>query len=60
MAGEGDVIIGWIETHGQSGNRKLVENLPRISPKKIKYKEKYLEEMDIDSIIEKTSAYFSR
>ena len=53
MAEGVDVIIGWIETHGRAETEKLVENLPIISPKKMKYKEKYLEEMDIDSIIEK-------
>ncbi len=46
-----DVLVGYIETHGRKETAKLVEGLPSINRKKIFYKGKQLEEMDVDTIL---------
>ena len=43
-----DVQIGYIETHGRAGTVAMLEGLPVISRKKIFYKGKEVEEMDLD------------
>jgi len=48
-----DVVIGWIETHGDQEIERLVEGLPRIPAKEIEYQGKQLLEMDIDAILER-------
>lgn len=46
-----DVQIGYIETHGRAGTEVLIDGLPVIPRRKIFYKGKELEEMDLDAII---------
>ncbi|ADV42249.1 sensor protein KdpD [Bacteroides helcogenes] len=46
-----DVRIGYIETHGRAGTDAQLEGLPVIPRRKIFYKGKELEEMDLDTII---------
>lgn len=46
-----DVQIGFIETHGRAGTEALIAGLPIIPRKKIFYKGKELEEMDVDAIL---------
>ena len=46
-----DVQIGYIETHGRAGTAALMQGLPVIPRRKIFYKGKELEEMDVDAII---------
>lgn len=46
-----DVQIGYIETHGRAGTEELLAGLPIIPRKKIYYKGKELEEMDLDAIL---------
>ena len=46
-----DVQIGHIETHGRAGTEALIEGLPLIPRRKIFYKGKELEEMDLETII---------
>ena len=45
-----DVKIGYIETHGRVGTEGMLQGLPVIPRRKIFYKGKELEEMDLDSI----------
>ena len=47
-----DVQIGYIETHGRAGTEALVAGLPIIPRKKIFYKGKEVEEMDVDAILQ--------
>lgn len=47
-----DVQIGYIETHGRAGTEGLLTGLPIIPRKKIFYKGKEMEEMDIDAILQ--------
>ena len=42
-----DVRIGYIETHGRAGTEALVEGLPFVPRRKLFYKGKELEEMDL-------------
>lgn len=46
-----DVQIGYIETHGRAGTETLLEELAIIPRKKVFYKGKEIEEMDLDSIL---------
>ena len=46
-----DVKIGYIETHGRVGTEGMLQGLPVIPRRKIFYKGKELEEMDLDAII---------
>lgn len=46
-----DARIGYIETHGREGTIKLLEGLPEVPRRKIFYKGKELEEMDLDNIL---------
>ena len=47
-----DVQIGYVETHGRAGTDEMLKGLPVIPRKKIFYKGKELEEMDIDAILQ--------
>lgn len=49
---EVDVLIGYVETHGREGTEALVEGLPVLPRKKIFYKGKELEEMDLERILQ--------
>jgi two-component system sensor histidine kinase KdpD len=46
-----DVMIGYIETHGRKETVNLLDGIPSIERKKIFYKGKQLEEMDVDAIL---------
>lgn len=46
-----DVAIGYIETHGRAETEKQLAGLPVIPRKKIYYKGKELEEMDVDAVL---------
>ena len=46
--------IGYIETHGRAGTDAMLEGLPVVPRRKIFYKGKELEEMDLDAIIQDT------
>ncbi|MGE5403723.1 MAG: ATP-binding protein [Candidatus Saccharibacteria bacterium] len=48
-----DVAIGWVEAHGRQETETLVQGIPSIKPRKIDYRYKSFEEMDLDAIIEK-------
>lgn len=46
-----DVKIGYIETHQRAETLRLTEGLPEIERRKIYYKGKELEDMDLDAIL---------
>jgi len=46
-----DVQIGYIETHNRAETHKLLEGIPIIPRKKIFYKGKEIEEMDLQTIL---------
>ncbi|WP_300725652.1 sensor protein KdpD [uncultured Bacteroides sp.] len=47
-----DVQIGYVETHGRAGTEEMLKGLPVIPRKKIFYKGKELEEMDLEAILQ--------
>lgn len=46
-----DVQVGYIETHGRAETEALIEGLPLVARRKLFYKGKELEEMDLQAII---------
>ena len=46
-----DVRIGYVETHGRPDTVKVLKGLPVIPRKKVFYKGKEMEEMDLDAIL---------
>src|SRR5580765_5317454 len=46
-----DVKIGYIETHGRKETQELIEGLPLVPRRKLFYKGKELEEMDVQAVI---------
>lgn len=46
-----DVVIGLIDTHGRAETHLLQAGLPLIPPKKVEYKDKTFEELDLDGIL---------
>lgn len=49
-----DVVIGIVETHGRAETRALLEGLEIIPRRKIQYRGRLLEEMDLDAILART------
>jgi two-component system, OmpR family, sensor histidine kinase KdpD len=46
-----NVMIGFVETHNRSDTKMITEDLPAIPRKKVFYKGKQLDEMDVEAII---------
>ena len=47
-----DAVIGYVETHGRAGTEAMLKGLPVLPRKKIFYKGKELEEMDLETILQ--------
>jgi two-component system, OmpR family, sensor histidine kinase KdpD len=52
-----DIVVGIAETHGRAETKKLLKDLQVIPRQKIEYKGITLEELDIDSVLERKPAY---
>ncbi|MEO8011370.1 MAG: DUF4118 domain-containing protein, partial [Dokdonella sp.] len=48
-----DVVIGMVETHGRSETLALVDGLPLLPRKSLEYQGRFLEEMDLDALLER-------
>src|SRR5262247_504627 len=48
-----DVVVGIVETHGRRETEALLEGLEVIPRRRVDYKGQWLEEMDIDAILER-------
>ena len=46
-----DVVIGLLETHGRADTARLAEALPAIPRRRVSYREKVLEEMDLPGVL---------
>jgi two-component system sensor histidine kinase KdpD len=46
------IVVGAISTHGRKETEEVLKGLPRILEKKIEYKGKNFEEMDLESILQ--------
>ena len=51
-----DVVIGLVETHGRAETAALLEGLELLPRKKINYRERELEEFDIDAALKRKPA----
>ena len=51
-----DVVIGVVETHGRKETLALVEGYEVVPRRKVEYKGRILDEMDIDAIIARRPA----
>jgi two-component system sensor histidine kinase KdpD len=51
-----DVVIGVVETHGRAETEALVQGLPAIPRRRIDYKGRTLDEMDLDAILARKPA----
>ncbi|WDF70393.1 sensor protein KdpD [Sphingobacterium oryzagri] len=47
-----DVKIGYIETHGRKETQALLDGLPQIALRRLFYKGKELEELDVDALLQ--------
>src|SRR5262245_40731050 len=48
-----DVVVGVVETHGRKETEALLEGLEVIPRRRVDYKGQWLEEMDLDAILER-------
>ncbi len=46
-----DIVVGVVETHGRKETQALLDGLEVIPKRRVEYKGKWLEEMDLDAII---------
>ena len=46
-----DILVGVVETHGRKETEALLEGLEVIPRRRLRYKSRWLEEMDLDAII---------
>ncbi|MFZ5643261.1 MAG: DUF4118 domain-containing protein [Bacillota bacterium] len=46
-----DVVVGWAETHGRPETEALLQGLPAVPPRRMEYRGKELQEMDLDAIL---------
>ncbi|RYF18233.1 MAG: DUF4118 domain-containing protein [Comamonadaceae bacterium] len=51
-----DVVIGLVETHGRSETAQLAEGLPRLPLRELPYRERTLQEFDIDAALARKPA----
>ena len=46
-----DVVVGWVETHGRAETGTLLEGLEVIPPRRLEYRGKQFDEMDLDALL---------
>ena len=51
-----DVVIGVVETHGRAETEALIDGLAQIPKKRVNYKGRALEEMDLDALLARKPA----
>src|SRR3974377_2007090 len=47
----GDIVVGFVETHGRAETEVLLRGLEVIPRKRLEYRGQVLEEMDLDAVI---------
>ncbi|HKE94658.1 MAG TPA: histidine kinase, partial [Povalibacter sp.] len=48
-----DVFVGIVETHGRQETEALLQGLPQIPRRKVPYRDRLLEELDLDALLER-------
>lgn len=56
LAERADVVVGWVETHGQPETEQLLAGLPQIAGKEVSHQGATGVEMDVDAIIRRRPA----
>lgn len=51
-----DVVIGVVETHGRAETESLIEGLERLPPKSLPYRDRTLQEFDLDGALARRPA----
>jgi two-component system sensor histidine kinase KdpD len=51
-----DVVIGFVETHGRPETAALIEGLEIVPPKRVRYRDIDIEEMDLDAVLARKPA----
>jgi two-component system sensor histidine kinase KdpD len=51
QAAGGDVLVGWVETHGREETAALMEGLPRLPAREVEYRGAVLKEFDLDEAL---------
>lgn len=51
-----DVVVGYIETHGRRETGQLLDGLELIPRRQVEYRGSWLEEMDLDAVLERRPA----
>src|SRR5947209_7615728 len=46
-----DIVVGIVETHGRAETQALLEHLDIIARRRVEYKGRWLDEMDLDAIL---------
>jgi len=47
----GDVVIGWLESHGRADTERLAEGLPRLPPRRVEHRGLLLQEFDLEAAL---------
>ncbi len=48
-----DVTVGWIDTHGRKETDEVLDGIEIICPRKLKYREDIILEMDLDGVLQR-------
>ncbi len=48
-----DVVVGIVETHGRAETEALLQGLPQVPRRKLEYRGRVLEELDLDGLLER-------
>lgn len=46
-----DVVVGIVETHGRSETESLLHGLPQVPRRQLQYRDRVLEELDLDALL---------
>ncbi|MET0131011.1 MAG: universal stress protein, partial [Stenotrophomonas chelatiphaga] len=51
-----DLVVGVVETHGRAETQALLQGLPVVERRQVAYRDRQLEEMDLDAIVQRRPA----
>jgi two-component system sensor histidine kinase KdpD len=51
-----DLVVGVVETHGRADTEALLQGLPLVERRQVAYRERLLDEMDLDAIVQRRPA----
>lgn len=51
-----DVVLGFVETHGRPETAALLEGLVQVPPKKVRYRDIDIEELDVEAVLARKPA----